>query len=248
MAKKRIDILLVERGLAPTRTQAQALIMTGKVLVNEIPVDKAGALVAEEAPLRVKDVLRYVGRGGLKLERALECFAIDVRDKVCLDVGQSSGGFTDCLLQGGAKKVYGIDVGTGQLHWKLVTDARVVVFERENFRLFDIAKIPEPIDVVVMDVSFISIKLLLPKIVDLFRRDAGIHTLVALIKPQFEVGRDFVGKGGIVRDVAARESVVKEMVAFVATLGFENVRTTPSPITGGDGNIEFLLAATRTTS
>lgn len=247
MAKKRIDILLVERGLAPTRTQAQALIMTGKVLVNEIPVDKAGSLVAEDAPLRVKDVLRYVGRGGLKLERALECFAIDVTDKVCLDVGQSSGGFTDCLLQGGAKKVYGVDVGAGQLHWKLVTDARVVVFERENFRLFDIAKIPEPIAVAVMDVSFISIKLLLPKIVDLFRRDAGIHTLVALIKPQFEVGRDFVGKGGIVRDVAARESVVKEMVAFVAALGFENVRTAPSPITGGDGNVEFLLTATSTT-
>lgn len=245
VVKKRIDMLLVDKGLCPTRSQAQSLIMAGKVLVNDVPVDKAGALVEEDAGVRLKDVSRFVSRGGYKLEKALSEFSIDVAGKTCLDVGISTGGFTDCLLQRGAKKIYGVDVGRAQLHWKLATDPRVASFEGENFRRFDLTRIPEPVDVAVMDASFISIKLLIPKIVALFARDPGKHVLISLIKPQFEAGREHVGKGGIVRDATVRDAVVADIAAFVTECGFTGARTIESPITGADGNVEYLLAATR---
>lgn len=244
MAKKRIDALVVERGLAPTRSQAQSLILAGKVLVNDVPVTKAGTSVAEDARLRLKDVSKYVGRGGYKLEKALSEFSIGVAGKTCLDVGISTGGFSDCLLQNGAKKIYGVDVGSAQLHWKLATDLRVVNFEGENFRYFDLARIPEPVDLAVMDASFISVKLLIPRIAELFARDPGEHVLITLIKPQFEAGRENVGKGGIVRDESVRRVVVEDVAVFVKKTGFADIRTTPSPITGGDGNVEYLLTAT----
>jgi len=239
--KIRIDQLLVDRSLAPSHAQAKSLIMAGKVLVNDVVIDKPGTLVSHDANVRLKDISKYVSRGGLKLEKALSEFSIDVRNKVALDVGLSTGGFTDCLLQHGAKKIYGVDVGTNQLHWKIVSDARVVSFEKENFRHFDFAKIPKPVGLVVMDVSFISLKSLIPKVVELFRRDAGKHILVALIKPQFEVSKDKVGKGGIVRDEKARQDVVANLTTFVQEQGFENVRVTESPITGSDGNVEYLI-------
>lgn len=244
MAKKRIDILLVEKGICPTRSQAQSLIMAGKVLVNDEPVDKAGSLVNEDAALRLKDVSRFVSRGGYKLEKALIEFEIDVAGKSCLDVGISTGGFTDCLIQHGAEKIYGVDVGSAQLHWKLATDPRVVNFEGENFRHFDPTRIPGPVEVVVMDASFISVKLLIPKVVEFFARDPGEHVLIALIKPQFEVGREHVGKGGIVRDARARDAAVVSIADFVTGCGFTGIRTVESPITGADGNVEYLLAAT----
>lgn len=244
--KIRIDELLVDKGLAPTRSQAKSLIMAGKVLANDVVVDKAGSLISIDATLRLKDVSKYVSRGGLKLEKALSEFGIDARDKVALDVGLSTGGFTDCLLQNDARKIYGVDVGTNQLHWKIATDPRVVSLEKENFRHFDLSKIPEPVDLAVMDVSFISLKLLIPKVVALFRRDAGPHILVALIKPQFEVGKDKVGKGGIVRDEKARQDVVIDLTAFVQAQGFVDVRVTESPITGSDGNVEYLIVGVMT--
>lgn len=239
--KIRIDQLLVDHHLVASLTQAQSLIMAGKVLANDAVVDKAGALVSCDANVRLKDVTKYVSRGGLKLEKALSEFNIDVRDKVALDVGLSTGGFTDCLLQHGAKKIYGVDVGTNQLHQKLVSDARVVSFEKKNFRHFDLTQIPEPVDLAVMDVSFISLKLLIPKVVEFFCRDPGKHVLVALIKPQFEVRKDKVGKGGVVRDESARQEVVADLTEFIQEQGFTNIQVTESPITGSDGNVEYLI-------
>lgn len=243
MTKQRLDELLVSMNLAETRSKAKALIMTGNVLVNDLPVDKAGALIATGAKVRLRDQQKYVGRGGIKLEAALRDFKIDVVDKTCLDVGASTGGFTDCLLQQGAKKVWAVDVGQNQLHWKLKTDPRVVSLEGQNFRHMDLAILENPIDVVVMDVSFISIKLLIPKIVSLLKRSPGKKLVAFLIKPQFEVGKALVGKGGIVRDEKLRNEVVHDLVAFCKKSGFENLKTMPSPITGADGNVEFLLAA-----
>lgn len=243
MVKQRLDELLVALGLVETRSKAKALIMTGNVLVNDLPVDKAGALVATEANIRLRDQQKYVGRGGIKLEAALRDFKIDVANKVCLDVGASTGGFTDCLLQHGAKKVWAVDVGQNQLHWKLKTDSRVLGLEGINFRHMDLAILEDPIDVVVMDVSFISIKLLIPKIVSLLKLSSKKKQVVFLIKPQFEVGKELVGKGGIVRDEKARDTVVSDVVTFCKESGFENLKTMPSPITGADGNVEFLLAA-----
>lgn len=248
VAKKRIDVILTERGLADSRSQARALIMAGQVLVNDNLIDKAGALVNEDARLRLKGITKYVSRGGLKLEKALAEFGIDVHDAVCLDVGQSTGGFTDCLLQHGAKKVYGVDVGMLQLHRKIETDPRVVSFEKTNFRHFDLNLIREIIDVVVMDVSFISIKLIIPKILELMRRDSDNPILITLIKPQFEVGKGLVGKGGIVHDVAARVAIVNELTKFITENGFTDVRVTESPITGSDGNVEYLLMGRFVTS
>jgi 23S rRNA (cytidine1920-2'-O)/16S rRNA (cytidine1409-2'-O)-methyltransferase len=243
MVKKRIDVLLVEKGLVDSRAQAQSLIMAGKVLVKDMPVTKAGALVSVDDPIRLKDISKYVSRGGLKLEKALADFQINVKDKICLDVGLSTGGFTDCLLQNGAKKIYGVDVGVGQLHRKIETDARVVSFDKTNFRHFDLNLILEPVDLVVMDVSFISATLLLPKIKELLSRDQIPHTLIVLVKPQFEVGRGNIGKGGIVKDQKARDSAVEKVKTCCVDLGFEDIRTIESPITGADGNVEYLLHA-----
>ena len=309
MPKMRLDNLLVEKGLVESRSKASALILAGKVLVNDVAVDKVGTLVKEDASIRLKTSLKYVGRGGLKLEKALQEFEIKVTDKICLDVGASTGGFTDCLLQHGAKKVYAVDVGTNELHWKLEKDPRVVNLNKENFRHFDCQKILDPIDIAVMDVSFISVTLLIPKVLEIFelsekhrdprggsvkllfpttpparpeplRRGEGPYsgatracvrqrtdqpqaeamrrknselartptgdvsqTLVILIKPQFELSPEEVGKGGIVRDEVLRQKAVKKIEAFCLEKGFQNIQTIPSPITGREGNQEFLLKA-----
>jgi 23S rRNA (cytidine1920-2'-O)/16S rRNA (cytidine1409-2'-O)-methyltransferase len=241
IGKIRIDRLLVLRGLAESREKAQAIILAGQVLVNGQKQDKAGAAVPEDAELRILgDTLKYVGRGGLKLEAALREFAISAHNKIALDVGASTGGFTDCLLQQGARKVYAVDVGYGQMAWKLRLDPRVVVIERANIRELEPALVPEPADLCVIDVSFISLEKVIPRALIFLAPGAGI---VALIKPQFEVGKELVGKGGIVRDEAARSAVVEKIRAFVTGLGLDVIGVISSPITGQDGNVEYLIYA-----
>lgn len=239
--KERLDLLLVERGLAPTRAKAQALILAGQVVVGETRVDKPGAQVPKDAPLRLKgEVLPFVSRGGLKLDAALEQFKLDVQGQVCADIGASTGGFTDCLLQRGASKVYAIDVGYGQLHEKLRNDPRVISRERVNARHLGEEELPEPIEVVVIDVSFISLKLVLPAV--LARLSPG-GLLVALVKPQFEVGPEKVGKGGVVRDPIARRQAIDDVSAFVAERGLSLIGLIDSPVPGPAGNVEALLVA-----
>jgi 23S rRNA (cytidine1920-2'-O)/16S rRNA (cytidine1409-2'-O)-methyltransferase len=241
--KIRLDRLLVERSLAESRERAQALILSGQVLVNERKIDKAGALVSGETEIRILgETLRYVSRGGLKLEHALHEFKISVTGKNAVDVGASTGGFTDCLLQHGCAKVYAIDVGYGQLAWKLRQDPRVIVIERANIRVMDPALIPEQADIAVIDVSFISLEKVIPPVLGLLKPSAEI---IALIKPQFEVGKESVGKGGIVKDEAARRAAVERIAAFVKDQGLVVRGVVPSPITGQDGNVEFLLYAIR---
>jgi len=231
------------RGLAESREKAQAIIIAGQVLVNGQKQDKAGALVPEDADIRILgETLRYVSRGGLKLEAALREFHVSVEGKTALDVGASTGGFTDCLLQRGAAKVYAIDVGYGQMAWKLRQDPRVVVVERTNIREVEPSVIPERADIAVIDVSFISLEKVIPPVLNLLKADAEI---VALIKPQFEVGREQVGKGGIVRDEAARKAAIERIVEFTRESGFEVKGVIPSPITGQDGNVEFLMHAVK---
>ncbi len=241
--KHRADLALVERGLAPSRARAQALILEGLVRCGDRVIEKAGELVPADAPLRVTaEDHPYVGRGGVKLAAALDAFGIDPRGAVCLDVGASTGGFTDCLLQRGAARVWTVDVGYGQLAWSLRTDPRVRVIERANIRTLDRAAIPDPIALVTIDVSFISLRLVLPNALQWLQ--PGGH-VVALVKPQFEVGKGAVGRGGIVRDAAARGRVVDEIVAVAAGLGLTSVGTLPSPITGRDGNQEYLVGFAR---
>jgi 23S rRNA (cytidine1920-2'-O)/16S rRNA (cytidine1409-2'-O)-methyltransferase len=243
MGKIRLDRLLLERGLAESREKAQAVIFAGQVLVNGLRQDKAGSLVQEDAAIRILgETLRYVSRGGLKLEAALKEFDLDVSGKTALDVGASTGGFTDCLLQHGCKKVYAVDVGYGQLAWKLRQDPRIVVIERTNIRQIEPSFIPEKADLAVIDVSFISLEKVIPPAMQFLTANAE---LIALIKPQFEVGKEQVGKGGIVRNEAARNAVVDRIVAFVREQGFDVMGVMPSPITGQDGNVEFLLHAVR---
>lgn len=240
--KLRVDQLLVERGLVESRTRAQALILAGVVFSGERRVAKPGDLLAADAYLTVRGRDHpWVSRGGLKLVRALDHFAIDPASGVCLDVGASTGGFTDVLLSRGAARVYAVDVGNNQLAWKLRQDPRVVVLERTNARTLNREQIPEPIDLVVADVSFISLTLVLPAALALTAPGAR---LVALIKPQFEAGRGEVGKGGIVRDAAVRQQVCERIVAWLAAQPeWETAGVIESPITGADGNIEFLIAA-----
>jgi len=239
--KVRLDLLLVERGFAESREKAQAIIAAGQILVNGQKQDKAGAPVQEDADIRILgETLPYVGRGGLKLEAALKEFSIVVQGKTALDVGASTGGFTDCLLQHGAAKVYAVDVGYGQMAWKIRQDPRVVVIERTNIRDMDVALIPEPVDIAVIDVSFISLEKVIPSVLKFLKTHAEI---VALIKPQFEAGREHVGKGGIVRDEAARDAAVNRIVDFVRNRGLDVRGVLPSPITGQDGNVEYLLYA-----
>jgi 23S rRNA (cytidine1920-2'-O)/16S rRNA (cytidine1409-2'-O)-methyltransferase len=242
-SKIRLDDLLVAKGLAENKSRARALILSGQVIVNDELSDKAGTPVALDAEVRVKESARFVSRGGLKLEGALTQFGVTVTDFVCVDIGASTGGFTDCLLQHGAKRVYAIDVGYGQMHWKLQSDERVIRFDRENFRNFDATKIPEAIDLCVMDVSFISVKLLLPKLDDLFERQNKDLLAVILVKPQFEVGRELVSKGGIVRDVGAREMALANVVSALQVRHWQEIQTGISPITGADGNVEYVLTA-----
>lgn len=239
----RLDKLLVERGFAPTRARAQALIMTGNVLVEEEVIDKAGALIAPDRVIRLRgDKNPYVSRGGLKLKGALEYFGITVRGLVALDVGASTGGFTDCLLQEGAARVYALDVGYGQLAWKLREDKRVIVIERMNIRLFDGAGIAEDIGIATIDTSFISLKLVIPVVSRFIAQDA---ILLALIKPQFEVGKGKVGKGGLVKDPCQHQEVIEDIIQFCHASGFSVSGTCPSPLTGPAGNREFFLYATK---
>lgn len=237
--KRRIDQLLVERGFAESRERAQALIIAGYVRVNGQRVDKPGHGIAPDAPIEVTERLRYVSRGGLKLEGAIQQFGIDVQGKTCLDVGASTGGFTDCLLQHGAARVYAFDVGSGQLDWRLRNDPRVVVREGVNARYLQPSVVAERVDIAVCDVSFISVTLILPVLPALLRSPGA---MVILIKPQFEVGRDQVGRGGIVRDPALHAEVCRRIEAFVKGLGFR-AALMESPILGAEGNREFLLYA-----
>jgi 23S rRNA (cytidine1920-2'-O)/16S rRNA (cytidine1409-2'-O)-methyltransferase len=237
----RIDKLLVDRGLAESRTKAQALVMAGVVLVDEQRVNKPSDAVGRNAEIRIKGgddpTSRYVGRGGLKLEAALRDFQIDVAGFNCLDVGASTGGFTDCLLQHGAEKVTAVDVGHNQIDWRLRTDARVDVREGINARYLKPDDFPKKFDLAVMDVSFISATKILPAIVPLLKKDAR---LITLIKPQFEVGRGEVGKGGIVRDSQKHARVIDEVNRAAEELGLRVTNVIESPIHGADGNLEFL--------
>jgi 23S rRNA (cytidine1920-2'-O)/16S rRNA (cytidine1409-2'-O)-methyltransferase len=240
MKKERIDKLLVEQEFADSRTKAQALVMSGVVLVDEKRVEKPSESFPRDAAIRIKgqsEETRYVGRGGLKLEKALSEFHIQPNEYVCLDVGASTGGFTDCLLQNGAKKVVTVDVGTNQLVWKLRNDERVEVRENVNARYLKPEDFAELFDLIVMDVSFISVTKILAALVPLLKEHGKV---IALIKPQFEVGRGEVGKGGIIREPEKHERVVAEVNGFAETCRLKVSKVTDSPITGADGNKEFL--------
>jgi 23S rRNA (cytidine1920-2'-O)/16S rRNA (cytidine1409-2'-O)-methyltransferase len=245
LMKTRLDKLLVSRRLTPSRERAQAMILAGKVLVEEQKVDKAGALVGEDAAVRLLgEGLRYVGRGGLKLERALGHWKIDVGGKSCLDVGASTGGFTDCLLQHRAAHVTAVDTGYGQIAMKLRQDTRVRLLEKCNARLLTAGALGELVDLVVMDVSFISAALVLPPVIaSAFPADRTGHFAIVLVKPQFEVGREGVGKGGIVRDEGAQFAAVEKIRACAVSLGARSTDAIDSPILGAEGNREFLLLA-----
>lgn len=244
--KIRIDKLLVERGLAPSRERAQAMILAGRVLVNEQKVEKAGTSVDESAKIRLLgDDLKYVSRGGLKLERALDHWNVDCLGKIAVDIGTSTGGFTDCLLQRGAMKVIAIDTGYGQIDVRLRSDARIRLMEKTNARYLEPGQLPEDVDLIVMDVSFISATLVLPAVLRAAREGKSKHRreLIVLVKPQFEVGRQQVGKGGIVRDPEAQAGAVAKVRQAVEQLGGEKMDVIDSPILGTEGNKEFLLHA-----
>lgn len=239
--KVRLDVLVVERGLAESRAKAQALILAGQVVAGDQRVDKPGAQIREDALLRLKgEVLPYVSRGGLKLKGALDRFGLKVKGEICADIGASTGGFTDCLLQEGALRVHAIDVGYGQLHEKLRADPRVVSRERVNARYLSDADLPEPAGVVTVDVSFISLRQVLPAVLPKLL-PGGL--LVALVKPQFEVGREKVGKGGVVRDAQARQEAIDGIRQLVLDSGLEVLGVMDSPVPGPAGNVEALLAA-----
>lgn len=239
MPRERIDKLLVDLGLADSRTKAQALVMAGAVLVDEQLVRKPSELFDQDAKIRIKDdaTSRYVGRGGIKLEAALREFKIDVSGLSCLDIGASTGGFTDCLLQHGARRVVAIDVGHNQLDWKIRNDPRVEVREGVNARYLKTSDFEEQFDLATIDVSFISLTKILPAVVPLLTESGHI---IALIKPQFEVGKGEIGKGGIVKDPAQHERVVREINAAAESLGLKTSGSIESPIKGADGNMEFL--------
>lgn len=244
--KVRIDKLLVERGLVPSRERAQALILAGRVLVDEQKIEKAGTSVEEASQIRLLgDDQRYVSRGGVKLERALQYWKLDCSDKIGIDIGASTGGFTDCLLQHGARSVIAVDTGYGQIDLRLRSDPRVRLLEKTNARYLEPEQVPEDVDIAVMDVSFISATLVLPAVLKAMREGKSLHRrdLVLLVKPQFEVGRSSVGKGGIVRDPAAQERAVETVRECVTGLGGSDVEVIESPILGTEGNREFLLHA-----
>lgn len=237
--KERLDLLLVKRGFYPSREKAKAAIMAGIVFVDGQKSDKAGNMIDTEAELFVKENLcPYVSRGGLKLEKSMGEFGLNLKDTVCMDIGASTGGFTDCMLQNGAVKVYAIDVGYGQLDWKLRNDRRVINMEKCNVRYLDTDKIEEPIDFISIDVSFISLKLIFPVAASVLA-DQG--EIVCLVKPQFEAGREQVGKKGIVRDRKVHEEVIEKVIGYAADNGLYPQGLTYSPVTGAKGNIEYLL-------
>ncbi len=237
--KERLDVLLVKRGLAPSREKAKAIIMSGIVFVDNEREDKAGTFFDEKVQIEVRGkTLKYVSRGGLKLEKAMECFGVELHDKVCMDVGASTGGFTDCMLQNGATKVYSVDVGHGQLAWKLVTDERVVCMDRTNIRYVTPEDIEEPVNFASIDVSFISLTKVLMPVRELLTPDGQV---VCLIKPQFEAGRENVGKKGVVRDPKIHMQVIDTVVEFAKSIGFTVLDLDFSPVKGPEGNIEYLL-------
>ena len=243
--KQRLDLVMVERSLVPTRNKAQSLIMARRVLVNGAFVDKPGTAVGVEDQIQIQELEHpYVSRGGVKLQRALEEFKIDLIRKVCADIGASTGGFTDVMLRAGAARVYAIDVGYGQLDPSLRNDPRVVVRERVNARNLRPEDVEEPVDFVSIDVSFISLRLILPAVA-IVLADHG--EIVALIKPQFEVGKGEVGKGGIVRDARKRQAAVASVLEFAQSIGFQRVGLIESPIKGAEGNVEFLVHLRRDT-
>jgi len=238
--KIRLDLLLVDRGICQTRERARALIMSGAVLVGESKLDKAGALVSPDAEIRIAgEDNPYVSRGGLKLKGALTAFNLKVKNLVALDVGASTGGFTDCLLQEGVRKVYAIDVGYGQLAWKLRTDERVVSLERTNIRYFEGVEIEDTIDLATIDASFISLRLVIPAVVRLVKKKDAV--ILALIKPQFEAGRDEVEKRGVIRDPAVHDKVIDGIKEFSVELGLSVMGVCESPLMGPKGNREFFI-------
>lgn len=240
-SSERLDKLMVDRGLAESRSRAQAMIMEGVVYVDGIQCTKAGKNVKNDSLIEVRhNPLPYVSRGGIKLAYALDKFGIPVEGKTCMDVGASTGGFTDCLLQRGAKKVYAVDVGYGQLAWKLRKDPRVVALERQNIRYLRRDLMPEPADIATIDTSFISLKLVIPAVLPFLSEDAVV---IALIKPQFEAGRDRVGKGGIVRDETVHREVCDIISDFISSLGFNVIGIVESPIKGQKGNREFIMVS-----
>lgn len=237
--KKRLDVLVYENGFAESREKAKAVIMAGLVYVDNQKADKCGASYEENVKLEVRgSALPYVSRGGLKLEKAIKCFSPDLNGKITMDIGASTGGFTDCMLQNGAKKVYAIDVGYGQLAWKLRTDERVVNLERTNMRKVTREQVPDPIDFFSVDVSFISLRLILPVARQLMAEKAQA---VCLIKPQFEAGREKVGKKGVVRDPSVHEEVIANILEFCLQNGFDVLGLDYSPVKGPEGNIEYLV-------
>ena len=241
MKKERLDALLTARGLFESRARAQAAIMAGQVLVNEQKIDKPGTQVPEEAAIRLLgEKLKYVSRGGLKLEKALQIFPISVEGKTVADIGASTGGFSDCALQNGAVKVYAVDVGYGQLDWKLRNDSRVVCMERTNFRYIDTNLFEnENVNFASIDVSFISLKIILPVLVKIISKEQ--FDIIALIKPQFEAGREEVKKNGVVKEASVHKRVIQEILMFAQGIGLEAQNLAYSPITGPKGNIEFLV-------
>lgn len=239
--KIRIDKLIHDRGLAESRSQAQSIIMAGSVFINNQRVDKPGTEVNINSEIEIKNSKKkYVGRGGLKLEKAIGEFAIDTDNIIALDIGASTGGFTDCLLQKGAKKVYAFDVGHGQFDWKLRNNEKVVVREKINCRYLKFEDVGELVDLIVIDVSFISLKLIVSPALNVLKKDGVI---IALIKPQFEAGRGEVGKGGVIRDEGKHREVVESIRSYFETLNLNIIGVTPSPIEGADGNKEFLICA-----
>lgn len=239
--RERLDLLLVQRDLVSSREEGRRRILAAEVVVNERPVTKAGTWVDQTAAIRLKTVSPYVSRGGFKLEKALRQFQIDVTDKVALDVGASTGGFTHCLILHGARRVYSVDCGYGQLDWKLRNDPRVLVLERTNIRYLEASDLPSRADLATVDVSFISLRLVLPKVKTLL---SGGGEIIALIKPQFEVGKGKVGKGGVVRSSAEHARVIDEIKATATGLGFTTQEVTESPLLGPKGNKEFLIHLT----
>ena len=241
--KERLDVLLVKKGFYPSRERAKASIMAGIVYVDGQKSDKAGNMIDENAEIFVKDnICPYVSRGGLKLEKSMKLWPIELKDTVCMDIGASTGGFTDCMLQNGARKVYAVDVGYGQLDYKLRIDSRVVNMEKCNIRYLDFDLIKDPVNFICIDVSFISLKLVFPVASKLLGTDG---TLVCLVKPQFEAGREQVGKKGIVRDKKVHEEVIKNVVQYAIENDLHPAGLTFSPVTGAKGNIEYLLYLTK---
>lgn len=237
--KERLDVLLVSRGLAPSREKAKTMIMEGNVFVNHQREDKAGSMFKEDCEIEIHgNTLKYVSRGGLKLEKAMNHFAISLENKVCMDIGASTGGFTDCMLQNGAKKVYAVDVGYGQFAWKLRQDPRVVCMEKTNIRYVTPEDIAETLDFASVDVSFISLTKVLGPAKELLTEEGE---MVCLIKPQFEAGREKVGKKGVVRDISVHKEVIENIINYAVELGFLVLNLEYSPIKGPEGNIEYLV-------